>query len=270
MTTCGPHHRAVSSALVSDPVCSTARRRGPRFAGGPPRRGLRRLWGLVAVIFPLVLPSGTALADDPWESWPEASAFVGLNPSSRLYLDAAYAQGKESANQALDVAAYYDFSLKPILRPKLLQEDWARRRYLWARVGYDHVFKGEGGEVVPPENRGILSIYGRVPLPVDVWLETRVRSDLRWMEGNYSTRYRLRGELTREFTLRQHPVTPYLNVEWFYDMRHDGLSRVLFMGGSEFTVDSGFRFELYLARQEDHQPAESALNAFGMVAKWYF
>jgi hypothetical protein len=225
---------------------------------------------VAVILITLVLPSGMARADDPWESWPEVSAFVGLNPGSRMYLDAAYAQGKESASQALDVAAYYDFSLKPILRPKLTQEDWARSRYLWARIGYDHVFKGEGGVAVPPENRGILSIYGRVPLPVDVWLETRVRSDLRWMEGDYSTRYRLRGEFTRELTLRRHPVTPYLNVEWFYDTRHDGLSRVLFMGGSEFTVDRGFRFELYLARQEDHQPAESGLNAFGVVAKWYF
>jgi hypothetical protein len=193
-----------------------------------------------------------------------------LSPGSRLYLDAAYAQGKESVNQALDVAGYFDVSLKPILRPQLIQEDWARSKYLWARVGYDHVFKGEGGEPVPPENRGVLAIYGRGPLPGAIWLETRTRADLRWMEGEYSTRYRLRGEFTREFELGRHPVTPYLNVEWFYDTRYDGISRILFMGGSEFTVDKSFRFELYLARQEDHLPRDSALNAFGMVAKWYF
>jgi hypothetical protein len=92
---------------------------------------------------------GPAQAGDPWEGWPEAWAFVGLSPQTRLFFDVAYAKGKESPAQALDLAAYVDVSLKPILRPVLRQEDWARNRYRWARVGYDHVLKGEGGSRRP-------------------------------------------------------------------------------------------------------------------------
>ena len=66
------------------------------------------------------------------------------------------------------------------------------------------------------------------------------------------------------------PVTPYLNAEWFYDTRYDGWARVLFQVGAEVTLSRRFRFELYLARQEDDLPAESALNAVGALAKFYF
>ena len=81
------------------------------------------------------------------------------------------------------------------------------------------------------EDRAILSLWGKVPLPGDVWLENRARVDLRWIGGEYSTRYRLRVEATREFTVAGHSVVPYFNVEWFYDTRYDGWARTLYTGG---------------------------------------
>jgi hypothetical protein len=158
----------------------------------------------------------------------------------------------------------------PILRTVRRQEDWARNRYLWARIGYDHVFEAEGQVRSPSEERGILSVYAKDGLPGQIWLEGRVREDLRWIDGDFSTRYRLRGEVTREFTLVRHAVTPYLNAEWFYDNRYDGWSRILYMGGTEVTVNERFRFEVYLARQENLLPSESTLNALGVLAKVYY
>ena len=73
-------------------------------------------------------------------------------------MDAAYAKGKESDVASLDLAAYLDGSLKPIIRKEWQAEDWQRSRYLWARIGYDRVLKetgDSGGEVA--ESRGIVS-----------------------------------------------------------------------------------------------------------------
>jgi len=237
------------------------------------RRALARWFAaplMLAVAF-LAAPvlRGTAMAADQTEFWPELSAFVRRSGLTRLYLDLSYARGKESFNQALDVVACVDVSLKPILRPVRRQEDWARNRYFWTRIGYTHVFKAEGGVPSPSEDRGIISFYGKGELPGQVWLEARARADLRVIEDQYSTRYRARGEATWEFTLLDHPVTPYVNVEWFYDTRYEGWSRTLAMGGTEVTVSKRFRFELYVARQEEHLPSESVLNAFGVVAKGY-
>jgi hypothetical protein len=217
----------------------------------------------------------SAFADDPWEFWPEAQLFVGLDSRTRVFLDAAYAKGKESDEASLDTAAYLDISLLPIgprRRTALRTEDWQRNRYFWARVGYDRIFKvkqGEGGPSVA-EDRGIVSLWGKFPLPGSVWLEGRARADLRWIGGEYSTRYRLRVEATREFTVAGHAIVPYANVEWFYDTRYDGWARTLYTAGPEVTVNEHFRFELYVGQQTDTLPSKSRLNAFGWVAKGYF
>jgi hypothetical protein len=107
-------------------------------------------------------------------------------------------------------------------------------------------------------------------LPEKIWLEGRARVDFRWIDGAYSTRYRLRFEATREFTVKGHPVVPFLNAEAFYDTRYDGWSRFLYEAGSEVTVDKHFRFEVKVSRMSDVLPEDSAVNAVGLVAKWYY
>jgi hypothetical protein len=219
--------------------------------------------------------SGTASADDPWELWPEGQLFVGLNARTRVFLNAAYAKGKESDERSLDTAAYLDISFLPVgprRRQALRTTDWQRGRYLWARVGYDRVYKVTEAEGTPSvaEDRGILSLWGKFPLPAAVWVEGRARADLRWIGGEYSTRYRWRLEATREFVVFNHSVVPYLNVEWFYDTRYDGWARTLYQAGSEVTVNGHFRFELNLSQQTDALPETSRLNAFSVVLKGYY
>jgi hypothetical protein len=216
--------------------------------------------------------SGGALAADSSEFWPEFSAFIGLRPDMRIYLDASYATtGKESDQASLDASAALDISLKPILRPELQSEDWQRNRYLWARIGYTRVLNlAGGGERSVTENRGVVAVYGRLPLPAGVWLESRTRADLRWIGDDYSTRYRFRLEANREFTIKDHPVVAYFNVEGFYDTRYAGWSRILYQAGAEVTVNERFRYELYLAQAEDRLPQVKSFTALGVVAKFYF
>jgi hypothetical protein len=235
----------------------------------------RRVLRVLAFLCACAALGGSASADDPWEFWPEGQLFVGLNDRTRLFLNAAYAKGKESDERTLDSAAYLDISFVPIgprRRRAFLTEDWQRGRYFWARVGYDRVFKAteaEGSASVA-EDRGILSLWAKFPLPAAVWLEGRARADLRWIGADYSTRYRWRLEATRELAVLDHAVVPYLNVEWFYDTRYDGWARTLYQAGAEFTVSKHFRFELNLSQQTDTQPETARLNAFSVVLKGYY
>jgi hypothetical protein len=226
---------------------------------------------LLAVVCVWHALAGRAVAADSTEFWPELNAFVRLSPRTRIYLDAAYAEGKESDTASLDLAAYLDISLKPITRKELWTEDWQRSRYFWARIGYDRISKetSETGAYVA-EDRGIVSFYGKAPLPAEVWLEARARADLRWIGDDYSERYRFRLEATREYTVNRRPVVPYVNYEWFYDTRYDGWARTLWNVGAEVTTSEHFRFEVYLAAQQDRLPEHESLAAFGVVAKWYY
>jgi uncharacterized protein DUF2490 len=211
-----------------------------------------------------------ACAADSSEFWPELSAFVRLDEQTRVYLDAAYAKGREADARSLDLGAYLDVSLMPILRQELRSEDWQRNRYLWVRVGYTRIFKASDGPVEVAEDRGVVALYGRALLPEDTTVEARVRADLRWLGGDYSTRYRFRIEANREFQVAGHAVVPYINAEWFYDTRYSGWSRTLVQAGPEITVNKNFRYEIYLAWQADRLPRHESLSALGVVAKWYY
>jgi hypothetical protein len=231
---------------------------------------IRRLGLLPTVLAACLGLPGAAKAADSTEFWPELSYYQQLSPGTRLYFDASYAEGKDSSTKSLDVSGFLDISLLPIVRRQLRTDDWQRKRYLWARAGYTRVEKSDAGTRGNPEDRGSVALYAKAPVPADVWLEARLRTDLRWIDGNYSTRYRARIEANREFTVAEHAVVPYFNFEWFYDTRYDGWSRTLFQGGVEVTLNEHFRFELYLGRQEDELPHDKDLNALGVVAKWYY
>jgi hypothetical protein len=225
---------------------------------------------LVATSLAFGLHAGGAAAADATEVWPEAAFFFGIGERTRLGLDAAYAQGKDSDTESLDLSVFMDNSVVPILRKELRSADWQRSRYVWSRIGYTHVGKAAGGSRGEDENRGIVSLHARFAIPAEIWLESRIRADLRWIGSDYSTRYRYRIDASREFTMRRRPLVAYLNYEWFYDSRYDDLARTLAMLGVELTVSERFRFEMFLARQVDRQPAVETLDAAGLVFKWYF
>jgi hypothetical protein len=251
-----------------NPACKSSRVR----AGG--NRAGRKLDYLFALACAGIFLADPARAEDLSEFWPELSGYLQLNERSRAFFDAAYALGKESDSiKSADIAAFLDVSLKPIAprRRDLRSEDWQRNRYLWARIGYDRIFEATdstGAEVV--EDRGVIALYGRAPLPAAIWLETRTRADFRWIGDDHSNRYRFRLDASREFTVRDHTVVPYFNFEWFYDTRYDDWARTLATLGAEVTVTSHFRYEVYLGRQTDRLPAEKDLNALGVVFKWFY
>jgi len=68
------------------------------------RRTLALTWKLacLAALCMSQVRANVASAADSSEIWPQVSAFVGLGPRTRLYLDAAYAEGKESDTQSLE------------------------------------------------------------------------------------------------------------------------------------------------------------------------
>jgi hypothetical protein len=236
-------------------------------------RAGRLLGSLSAFVCAGLFFAGSARSDDASELWPEFNGFLQLNERTRAFLGAAYALGKESDLQSADIAASLDVSLKPIarLRNDLLTKDWQRNKYLWGRVGYNRIFEAtDSTGVAVVENRGVVALYGRVPLPSAFWLETRTRADFRWIGDEYSNRYRFRLDLSREFAVRDRPVVPYCNFEWFYDTRYEDWARTLFTVGAEVTMTDRFRYEVYVARQTDRLPDDKDLSALGVVLKWYY
>jgi hypothetical protein len=211
-----------------------------------------------------------AQSGDPVEFWGELNLFKKVNPTTRLYFVVADTKGKESEFRTVDLAGFVDLTLGPQLPRRRQKQDWQTRKYLWVRIGYDHIFKAEDKTRTAQEDRGIVALYGRVHLPGAILFEVRPRADLRWIEGSYSTRYRLRFEVNRDFTVLDRVVTPYFQAEYFYDTRYDGWSRDLYQMGAEIGVTGHFRVEPSVVRQLDKLPNPSGLYALSFVARWYY
>jgi hypothetical protein len=64
-------------------------------------------------------------------------------------------------SQSLELAGYLDFSLKPIVRKPLQQTDWARSKYLWMRIGYDHIFNVSNSSRGVVEDGAIVELRSR-------------------------------------------------------------------------------------------------------------
>lgn len=233
---------------------------------------VRRASARLLLLASLVSSPGVVFAQsgDPWEFWPELDLFTTVNPTVRSYFVAAYARGKESELQTLDLAAYLDVTIGPRLPHSRQKEDWQTKKYFWARIGYDYIFKAEGETRTAPEKRGIVAFHGRHYLPAGILVEVRTRADLRWFEDGYSTRYRIRIEVNRDFTVLDHVITAYFQAEDFYDTRFDEWARQFYQVGAEVTVTKHFRVEPSVARQVDQFPSDSGLYAFALVARWYY
>lgn len=230
---------------------------------------------------PLAVTSLTLLLAAPawpetrYEVEPEVDVFFKLNGNLRLFLlgNLVYApadwNGGAATDTELEVGPHLDVSLKPVARQKLRKANWERERYLWFRVGY--TYSTSLGDVEDPfhENRGILEVTGRAPLPGDVWIESRERVDLRDKNGTFSTRFRWRTTLERETSMFGAVTMPYFRFEIFYDGSKHAWSRQTYQAGMELIFDKRWRLEPYYLYQEDERSQPAHTNAFGLILKHY-
>jgi hypothetical protein len=200
---------------------------------------------------------------------PEFNAFIKLSDRTRLYLLGDVTHSNPGNDTEVEVGAHLDYTLMPILRPQLQEANWVRERYLWMRVGYLVLGKGDSGDFGRTERRGIIELTGRVPLPLEVWLVNRARVDLRELGDEFSQRYRFRIVVEREFTVGGVAVVPYAQGEIFYDTRYDAWNREVYQTGVEVELSKAWRIEPYIARQNDSRSASGNVDRFGLVLKYY-
>jgi Protein of unknown function (DUF2490) len=166
---------------------------------------------------------------------------------------------------SIQVGPNLNISLRPILRNALLRRNETSYKYLTFGVGYRYI----GNLDKPPENRGIVELTVRFPLPAKMQLEERNRADLRVIKGQFSWRYRNRITLERSFKLHRYPITPYGQAEFFYNSQSDSWDKQVYEFGLVFPVHHRAELNPYYERQ-DNTSQPKYVNAFGLTAYLYF
>jgi hypothetical protein len=244
-----------------------------------PHPALRRLLLLGALGAQAAAPPAAAAADSTAvEFWPEINAYAGLDERSRLMVSAAGTRAMEGAELgstlALQNAQFtlnFDYTLAPVLRRDVPRAEWSKNRLLWARLGYEYGSSGSGGPDAYRSDTGIVELNGRYPGASSLWWTSRLRVDLRNINGEPSQRYRLRAGAEWDTQLAGHPVAPYASVEALYDTRYGQWSRLTLKAGLETPIADAWRIEPYLALQLNRPNDDiSRVLGLGLTLKTYF
>jgi hypothetical protein len=199
--------------------------------------------------------------------WPEVDWYVPLNEKFRLFFLATTTKAEETKdNTEGQVGAHIDYHVN---------------RKVNLRTGYRYGFS-LGGSDPFKEHRIIFEQTLRQPLPLEVLLSDRNREDLRWVNGEFSARYRNRVTLEREFKVLNRAVTPYGSAEVFYDSRFNTWNRNRLALGAQIAFKRGaplislihpkkqFVLDVYLTRQNDSRSQPSHVKALGAAFNIYF
>jgi hypothetical protein len=202
--------------------------------------------------------------------WPEISLFTRLNDRMRFYFLATTVKESRESTEG-EFGPNFDFYLRPFRdRTRLagFRLDESKNRFLLLRVGYRYLDSFNGN---PNEHRVVLEATPRYPLKGGVLVSNRGRVDARFIDGEYSWRFRSRLSVEKEFPIGAVRMNPYVRGELFYDSRFDKWSRTEWIGGAAFPVNRRVELEGYFDYQHDTGGDHNRqVYAIGTVLNLYF
>ncbi len=202
--------------------------------------------------------AGRAGADTRDEFWPELDLWFKLNDSFRLLLIASGTRDRDTGDRTNgEGEIFLDYKINP---------------HVSLRAGFDYArtiaqLPGESDSV---EHRYIFDFNYSWYFGEATQLTDRTRTDLRDSEGSSSYRIRNRLKLEHEVKFSRGSMTPYVNVEAYYDSRYDTVSRIRWEAGTTTPLGRRMAIDLYLGRQHDSHPAAQDVNGLGLTLNGYF
>jgi hypothetical protein len=243
----------------------------------PTQRHVARKTFFLAPMLGLLILFGpfAVRAQDPTTSnqtWPEVDVYINLKPKVRLFLLSTVSRSIEDGEghgEAFEaqIGAHVDY---------------IPNHHFVLRAGYR--FGTSLGDTDDPykEHRFLTEQTLRQMLPGDLLLSDRNREDFRWVDGDFSFRYRNRVTIEREFkAFKKRTLTPYASGEMFYDTRYGIWNRNRLSAGVQIALRSGplrktlmqkrqVVLDLYYTRQNDSRSNPPHVNALGTALSFYF
>ena len=203
----------------------------------------------------------TSAADTNTQFATQMSAYLDLSERARLFFLSSFTDNITNEARHETVGVHLDIALKPLVRRRLRVADWARKKYLWVRVGYRRDLGGSTLET------GVVEVDNRFALPLGLWAVSRLRTDLRNETGGFSVRPRYRLDFEREFPVGRLTATPYVRAEVLHDSRPSTWDW-RYQAGAEIALTRHWRIEPYYARLQNQHSAQ--INRIGFIVKTFW
>ena len=224
----------------------------------------------------LVVSSQATRAQEPTTSnqfWPEVDVYINLKPKLRLFLLGTVSRGGDDGEGSN--AKAFEAQIGAHI-------DYIPNQHVVLRAGY-RFGTSIGSEDDPfKEHRFLTEQTLRKMLPGDFLLSDRNREDFRFVDGDFSFRYRNRVTVEKELNLfRKRTITPYVSGEMFYDTRYNAWNRNRLAAGAQITLRRAplkeilmhkrqVILDLYYMRQNDSRSDAPHVNALGAALSFYF
>ena len=246
--------------------------------GEPPGDDMTKGSGLIAVLIGLSLSivswsgatgqSTTSSTEN--EAWPEADFHAQLQSNWRSLSFVGLEQAAGYPFQQWYVASGIGRQIKPILRPHWENIDPDKEHYLLLGVGYEYLRTTHSEGVVSNENRITFDMTPSFRPAARLLLRDRNWTELRWIDGNYSTTYR--NLVAAEVDLRVHGIrfTPFGTAEFFYDSPKNSWDQEWYTGGVQLPYKRVFMLETYYRREHCPTCIPQNWNAGGATLNFFF
>lgn len=222
------------------------------------------VWRKAIVFFAVAWGTGrgTLFADN---LVPEGALYVTHNKIFRSRFAAGLIYRTEDGAFSSGTLEYdLDVGLLPFFRRYVFKDPNAEKaQRLTTRLGFAHLPDLRDVENPDDENRGILEITARVPFGGAWLLSDRNKGDFRWIDGDYSARYRNRLRLEHSMALDTLKLTPYANAEAYYDFKANEWNRADMTLGAEFPWRWSTVLEFYFTHVENRHGADG--RSWGFV-----
>lgn len=207
------------------------------------------------------------------ELWPEIDVYINVKPKLGIFLLGTVSRSVEDGELLEGKAFEAQIGI---------HIDYIPNKHLILRNGYRYGTSVGDTDQPYKEHRFLAEQTLRKMLPGNLLLSDRNREDFRFIDGDFSFRYRNRVTIERELHLfRERAVTPYVSGEIFYDTRYSAWNRNRFAAGVQIPLrrSSALKMlmpkrriilDLYYMRQNDSRSQTRHVNALGAVLAFYF
>jgi hypothetical protein len=163
-----------------------------------------------------------------------------------------------------------NLQLKPVARDHLPRFDSNKEKYFVFGVGYQYWRKTEENKSPTNENRVLVEATPRYYPGAELLLTDRNLVELRFINGEYSTRYRNRVTLERAFLVHHFRFDTYGWGELFYDTRYNSWVQNQYSFGVQFQFKRRWVLDGYYLHQNTSHSTPNHVNAAGVTLQVHF
>ncbi|MBP2647893.1 MAG: hypothetical protein H6Q77_1517 [Gemmatimonadetes bacterium] len=203
------------------------------------------------------------------QGWYSALLSVRLPSHFRVVAGGELNAGTNYSYQQWTGGAGISYQWKHVSRlSHFINIDSDKESRLVVGAGYEYLWTEQEGAATTAEDRVVLTATPRYRPHTRWLLEDRNRVEWRWVDGDYSTRYRNRLTIERDVRVHDFRFSPYVSAEAFYDFSRGSWDEQQYAVGVAWPYRRIFMVQTYYLFQHCTCTPDD-VNVFGVTLNLY-